>query len=164
MARSISIIGGLHHAAGDVKKALDTDIREVGLAAAEGLGIEAGWVQRWEKLWEDLEAQIRIGMFKGGKVRWERGVVQGGQTSPGHYAIASLYIVRGIKREFKHAVQIMVADDGLVGIELDDLEDLAEYVISTYRGVYMDISQKKQRYLGWLRWERRRRSGWTANT
>ena len=37
----------------------------MGLAAAEGLGVSAEWIRRWERLWEDLVAQLRIGRERG---------------------------------------------------------------------------------------------------
>ena len=127
----------------DVKKAFDTVAREVGLAAAEGLGIDAGWMERWEGLWRDMEATLRIAGKRGGRVKWERGVVQGGVTSPGHYAIASLYVVRGVKQEAAHTIQVMVADDGMIGMPKEDLQAMMRLVVGTYRNVYMEISEKQ---------------------
>ena len=55
----------------------------MGLAAAEGLGDDLRWSQRWLMLWEDVGAKLRVAGLRGGEVRLEQGAVQGGVASRG---------------------------------------------------------------------------------
>ena len=71
-------------------------------------------------------------------------MVQGGQTSPGHYAITSLYFVRGIKKQFKTVVQVVVADDGLMGVPRADLLRLMTRVVEMYEEIYMEVDLTKK--------------------
>jgi hypothetical protein len=51
----------------DIASCFDTVLREVGLAAAEGLGVDPKWGERWKGLWRDLVARIRVGGRVGGE-------------------------------------------------------------------------------------------------
>ncbi len=59
----------------DFRGCFDTVLRKIGLAASEGLGVDPAWGERWQALWQDLVARIRMGGSRGGEVKWERGVV-----------------------------------------------------------------------------------------
>ena len=96
------------------------------MAASEGLGVDPQWGERWKALWKDLGARIKIQGRRGGWVNWERGVVQGGIASPGLFVILSLLFVRGDKQLGLDIVQVVVADDGLVGVPREDLRLLIE--------------------------------------
>eukprot|EP00661_Eupelagonemidae_sp_cell13_P013402 gene13402-biopygen20027 len=45
----------------DMEACFDMVLRELGLAAGEGLGIDPEWGTRWRALWKDLGAVIRVG-------------------------------------------------------------------------------------------------------
>ncbi len=132
----------------DLQACFDTVLREVGLAASEGLGVDPKWGERWKALWEDLGARIKIQGQRGAWVKWERGVVQRGIASPGLFVILSLLFVRGNKQLGLDIVQIVVADDGLVGVPRKDLQLLVRAVMSRYTDYYMDIAPGKTKPLG----------------
>ena len=132
----------------DLQACFDTVLREVGLAASEGVGVDPEWGKRWKALWEDLGAHIKIQGKRGGWVRWERGVVQGGIASPGLFVILSLLFVRGNKQLGLDIVQIVLADDGLVGVSRKDLRQLVEAVLRRYTDYYMERAPGKTKLFG----------------
>ena len=74
--------------------------------------------------------------------------MQGGVASPGLFVILSLLFVRGNKQLGLDAVQIVVADDGLVGVPRTDLKLLVEAVMRRYTEYYMDIAPGKTKQFG----------------
>ncbi len=53
----------------DIRKAFDTVIRDVGLAAARDLGVDPRWTDIWTGLWDGLDARLRMDGELGGKVK-----------------------------------------------------------------------------------------------
>ncbi len=56
-------------------------------------------------------------------------MVQGEIASPGLFVILSLLFVRGNQQMDMDVVQIVVADDGLIGVPRDDLRKMAKEVM-----------------------------------
>eukprot|EP00660_Eupelagonema_oceanica_P012816 gene12816-14376_t len=127
----------------DLQSCFDTVLREASLAAAEGLGIDPSWTGRWAKLWEGIQAEVRVAGTRGGRVAWQRGVVQGGVASPHFFAMLSLVFVRGIKQFDYDVLQVWLADDGLLGVRRSDLRRLILDMTRTYRGLHLDIAPSK---------------------
>ncbi len=75
-------------------------------------------------------------------------MVQGGIASPSLFVILSLLFVRGNKQLGLDVVQIVVADDGLVGVAREDLQQLVKAVMQRYTDYYMDIAPGKTKLFG----------------
>ena len=59
-------------------------------------------------------------------------MVQGGVSSPNIFVLVSLLFVRGNKTLGLDLVQIVVADDALLGVRRNDLKKLVESVLQLY--------------------------------